>query len=183
MKHSGEMQIASRYTSALFDIASAASALDAVEKDIADLARAAVGNEGFADFIASPLLNRSQQQQVVAALADSFQTHPVTKAFLVALAGARRLTLLAEIARQIAEKAQEARGEVSAELVTALPVGDKETALVAERLGKAYGKKVTLRNVQDARVLGGAVIKIGGVEIDASLAGKLQRLEQTLKAA
>ncbi|MDX2074183.1 MAG: ATP synthase F1 subunit delta [Alphaproteobacteria bacterium] len=183
MKNSGEIQIASRYVSALFDVASAASALVPVEKDMHDLARAAKSDKGFADFLASPLLGAKQQAQVVAALADSFAAHAVTKAFLVTLAQAKRLDLIAEISRQFAKKAEEARGELSAEMVTAKPAGKEEMALVAEHLGKATGKKINLTSAQDPKLLGGVMVKIGSVQLDASLAGKLQRLEHTLKAA
>ena len=183
MKNAGETQIATRYVSALFDVAKAASAVVQVEKDLRDLAAAARSDAGFADFLASPLLGASQQAKVVAALADSFSAHALTKAFLIALAKAKRLTLLIEVSRQFAKKAEEGRGEMVAELITAQLADKEEIAAVAQHLGKVYGKKITLTSSQDKALLGGAVIKIGSLQLDASLAGKLQRLEQTLKAA
>jgi len=183
VKNSGEIQIASRYVSALFDVAKAASAVAPVEKDLTDLANAAKSDAGFAEFIASPLLGAKQQAKVVSALADSFKAHAVTKAFLITLASAKRLTLLVEIARQFAQVAENERGELSAELVTATPVGKDEIAAVADRLGKAYGKKVILTSTQDKNLLGGALVKIGSLRLDATLAGKLERMEQKLKAA
>lgn len=183
MKNSGETQIAARYVSALFDVAKTASAVANVEKDLRDLAAAAAKDASFADFLTSPLLGAKQQAKVVAALADSFSAHAVTKSFLVALANAKRLPLIAEISRQFSKKAEAARGEMSAELITAQPVSKEELASVADKLGKVYGKKIKLTGSQDTSLLGGAVIKIGSVQLDASLAGKLQRIEQTLKAA
>lgn len=169
--------------SALFDVAKAASAVAPVEKDLTDLATAIAETETLAEFIASPLLNRSQQAKIIAALADSFKAHKITKEFLVALAGAKRLSLLPEAARQFAKMAEEARGELTAELVTAAPISDKEAAEVAEHLGKAYGKKVKLITSQDKSLLGGVVVKIGGVQLDSSIAGKLNRMNLALKAA
>ncbi len=183
MKNAGETQIAARYVSALFDVAKAASGVASVEKDLNDLAAAANSDAGFADFLSSPLLGANQQAKVVAALADSFSAHAVTKSFLVALSQAKRLALLAEIARQFTKKAEEDRGELAAELVTARPVSKEELALVADHLGKAVGKKIKLTGSQDKSLLGGAIVKIGSLQLDSSLAGKLQRIEQTLKAA
>lgn len=183
MKNAGETQIATRYVSALFDVAKAASGVASVEKDLNDLAAAAKSDAGFANFLTSPLLGAKQQAKVVAALADSFSAHAVTKSFLIAVSQAKRLPLLAEISRQFTKKAEEDRGELAAEFITALPVGKEELAVVAERLGKALGKKIKLTGLQDKSLLGGAVVKIGSLQLDSSLAGKLQRIEQTLKAA
>ena len=177
------MQVATRYVSALFDVATAASALESVEKDLNDLALAATSQQGFADLISNPLLTRAQQEQIMAAIADSFKAHKITRDFVMTLASAKRLALLPEVARQLTAKAEQARGEVSAQLITATPIGKDEQAMVAERLGKAYGKTVKLTSIHDPKLLGGAVVKIGGMQLDASLAGKLQRLENTLKAA
>jgi F-type H+-transporting ATPase subunit delta len=177
------MQISARYVSALFEVATSASALDSVEKDLSDLANAIQSEESLSEFIKSPLLNRSQQAKIIAALSDSFKAHKVTKEFLVALAGARRLSLLPEAAKQFSSLAEASRGELSAELVTATSISDKEAQEVAEHLGKAYGKKIKLRTSQDKTLLGGVVVKIGGVHLDSSIAGKLERMNLALKAA
>lgn len=183
MKQSGLGPIAERYVSALFDVAKQASAVGDVEKDLNDLARATKENEGFANLLVSPILTREQQAKLMAALADSFNTHKITKAFLGTLATQRRLLALAEIAAQFTKIAEASRGEMSAEIITATPIAKAEADQVAARLGKAYGKTVKLKTTQNTALLGGAIVKIGGMQLDASLAGKLNRLEQTLKAA
>ena len=183
MKQSGLGPIAARYVSALFEVATKASAVAAVEKDLSDLARATHGNEGFARLLTSPLLTRASQEKLMSALADSFGAHQVTKAFLVTLAHARRLPALIECAVQFARLAEEARGEMTADIVTATAISKDEEAQAEQRLSKIYGKKVKLRSTQDANLLGGVIVKIGGMQLDASLAGKLARMEQNLKAA
>lgn len=183
MKNSGEIQIASRYASALFDAAKAASALAPVEKDLRDFARAAQENEELSEFISSPLLNRAQQTKIITAMADSFKAHAVTKSFLTTLADQRRLRLVAEIAEQFTKMAEEERGEMSAELISAIAVSKEEEQLVTDRLAKIYGKKIKLHVRQDPKLLGGAIIKIGGMQLDASVAGKLERMNIALKAA
>jgi len=183
VKKSGQTQIASRYVSALFDVAKAASALAPVEKDLTDLAGAIAAEASLTSFIESPLLNGSQQAKIIAALADSFKAHVVTKQFLITLAEAKRLNILQEVATQFAKKAEEDRGELSAELITAAPISTAEADEVAAHLGKAYGKKIKLKSSVDKSLLGGVVVKIGGVQLDSSIAGKLDRMNLALKAA
>lgn len=183
MKNTGEIQVASRYVSALFDVAKTASSVAVVEKDLKDLALATKENRQLADFIDNPLLNRAQQAKIIEAIAASLKTHAQTAAFLKTLAGQRRLSLLPEIARQFSLKAEQDRGEMSAEVITAYPLSAQEAQEVAEHLGKAYGKKIKLSMREDKNLLGGLVVKIGGQQLDSSLAGKLQRLNLALKAA
>jgi F-type H+-transporting ATPase subunit delta len=183
VKKSGEIQVSARYVSALFDVAKSTSVLATVEKDLLILSSAVTESEELAALIASPLLNCEQQSKAIAVLADHLKTHALTKAFLVALADSKRLVLLPEIARQFTVKAEAERGEMTAELVTALPLSSAEIEEVTARLGRAYGKKINLRTREDKRILGGVVVKIGGVQLDSSVAGKLERLNLALKAA
>ena len=183
MKHTGNIQLAARYVSALFDVALKASAIDAVEADLNGLATSAETNPAFGEFLTNPLLGSAQKSKAVSALMDKFAVNAVTKQFLIILAEQKRLPLLPLIAELFSKKAEEARGEMSVELVSAAPINQDEQAAITQRLEKAYGKKITLQTSVDASLIGGMIIKIGSKQLDASLAGKLSRIEHTLKAA
>lgn len=183
MKKTDHIAIAARYVSALFDSAKAASALAPVEKDLRDFAAAIHQNKSLAEFMTSPLLNRSQQSKVMEALAQSLGVHPLTASFLVVLATQKRLETLPEIAAQFSRRVDEEKGEMTAEIITAAPLSKQEEADISAQLGKAYGKKIKLTATQDQSLLGGAVVKIGGQQLDSSVAGKLERLNIALKAA
>ena len=183
MKTSGLRRIAERYVRALFEVAGTAHALDAVEKDMVALADALEQNEDFQQFLTNPLLSRPAQTQAMEAVLAKLKANKTTVQFIVMLAGKRRLAILPEIAELFSEWAAAARGELRAELVAAAPMQEKEIALVSERLSHAYGKKINLAVKQDPALLGGVMVKIGSIQLDGSLAGKLQRLGLALKAA
>lgn len=183
MKNIDEIQIASRYVTALFSLSEQESAVDAVEKDLRDLARAAHENKQLAALIENPLLNRKQQKNLIDALATSFKAHDLTRRFLITLAAQRRLEVIKEIARQFHDKAQFSRGEMSATVVTAQPLSEAEAGEVTSHLSRIYGKKINLTAKEDKTLLGGVVVKIGGVQLDSSLAGKLERMSVALRAA
>ena len=65
MKNSASQKLASRYVSALFEVADKASALDAVQKDLHLLAIAAEQDADFARFLHNPLLTRTQSAEAM----------------------------------------------------------------------------------------------------------------------
>jgi len=189
VKTSGTTRIAERYVKALFDVAqsstlkNSAAALDSIEKDLAAVGRALDESADFRHFLTNPLLTRQAQAGAVKALLAKMKAQALTQQFMATLAHQRRLGILPEIIAMFTKWAQAARGEMAAELIVAAPMKDKETALVAKGLGKAYGKTMNLTVRQDASLLGGIMVKIGSLQLDGSLAGKLARLNQILRAA
>jgi F-type H+-transporting ATPase subunit delta len=183
VKIAGTRRIAERYVKALFDVAAGVDALDDVEKDMLSLAQALSESEDFQHFLTNPLLSREAQAEALSALLNKMKAHQVTLQFLQMLAAQKRLGALPAIADLFLRRVAAERGELSGELIAATVLKPKEIAQVAERLSSAYGRKVNLEVRQDPGLLGGVVIKIGSVQLDGSLAGKMARLKRTLQAA
>lgn len=181
MKTSGLQKLSGRYVKALFDVASDASAVASVEKDLLALAKVASTSKEFADFLSNPLLTRKEQADVIAAMLSNIGAHEITRQFAAMLARQKRLPALAEIANLFSAAAASARGEIAAEVVSAKELKAPEVVAIAEKIGKAYGKKVTVKTRVNPELLGGVVIKIGSTQLDSSLSGKLARLELKLK--
>jgi F-type H+-transporting ATPase subunit delta len=183
VKVSGSKRIAERYVKALFDVARSTSSLDAVEKDMRTLAKALETTPSFQHFLRNPLLSKENQAQMMTAILNNVGAHRTTQQFVALLARRRRLGALAEIMESFCQRVASERGEMRAELVAAKALTPQEIALVSERLGKAYGKKIILDVRQEPELLGGIVVNIGSLRLDGSLAGKLKRLQIGLKAA
>ena len=183
MKNTGSKRIAERYVKALFDVASAAGSLAVVEKDLASLNAALAGSPELQDFTQNPLLSREQKAAAMKAILAKMQANELTVKFITTLASQKRLDVLSDVASLFATWAQASRGEMSAKIVTATALSDKDAKDVAAKLEKAYGKKINLQVQEDASLLGGAVVHIGSIQLDSSLSGKLSRLKQKLQAA
>lgn len=91
-----------------------------------------------------------------------------------------RIYLLPQIRAEFDHLIREARGVVEADVTVARPISEAERTEIAQRLGQATGKQVDIRTRVDPAVIGGIVIRIGDHLIDASIAGRLQRLRQDL---
>ncbi len=182
MKNSGAGKIAERYVDALFAAAQEAGTLAKVEKDLAGIAGLIKENADFRAFLTNPLLTRQAQDTIISNLMEHIGVQQATGQFTSLLARHKRLNILSEIIDIFLKKAADARGEISAELVTAREVSTGQAEAVAQSLGKAYGKKVNLSTREDPSLLGGSIINIGSLQLDSSLAGKLNRLKTELHA-
>lgn len=183
MANTGSKRIAERYVKALFDIASKDNVLAQVEADLKSLGSALAESAELRDFLANPLLDRKQHAAALTAILGKIKAQKLTVDFIANLATQKRLGVLAEIISLFAEWAEKSRGEATAEVTSAAPLSDADTKALKDALAKVYGKKINLQLKQDASLLGGMVVKIGSIQLDSSLAGKLDRLQQSLKAA
>ena len=168
---------------ALFELARDQDALDAVAGDLGDLRAMLQESADLRRLIQSPVLSREDQGRAVTALAERAGFAELTRQFLGLLAHKRRLFALPAIIKAYLAMLGQHKGEVSAELVSAVALTDEQLAAVKEQLSKAVGQSVTLATAVDPGLLGGLVVRVGSRMIDASLRTKLQRLETAMRGA
>ena len=68
----------------------------------------------------------------------------------------------------------------SAEVVSALPLSNEEMDAVKRDILSKVGRQSTVTFRVDPNILGGLVIRVGGKMLDASVAGQLQSMRQTI---
>ena len=73
------------------------------------------------------------------------------------------------------------RGEVAAQVTSAVPLSEPEAASVTEALRKVVGQKVSVALTVDPSLIGGLIVRVGSRMIDSSLRTKLQRLQLAMK--
>jgi F-type H+-transporting ATPase subunit delta len=71
-------------------------------------------------------------------------------------------------------------GVKSAEVITAVPIDDKDKQKLAEELGALIGSKVTLKSEVDPEIIGGIIARVGGKLLDGSTRSKLAVLKREL---
>jgi F-type H+-transporting ATPase subunit delta len=173
--------VASRYATALFELASERGALDQVERDLAALDRAVGESADLKRLISSPIVSREDQGRAMDALAGQLGLGDIVKNFLGVIAERRRLAalpgMIADFNRQLARH----RGEETAEVTSAVPLDEAQLASIKEAVAAHAGRPVQLTTSVDPGLLGGLVVRIGSRMIDASLKTKLQHLELSMR--
>jgi F-type H+-transporting ATPase subunit delta len=175
--------VAGRYALALFELARDGDMLDAVAADLGSLRRMVDDSADLRRLIRSPVISREDQGKALAALGERAGFGELTRKFFGVLAEHRRLFALPEMIGAYDAMLAEHRGEVAAELVSAVPLSDAQHAAVKNQLSRTTGKEVTISARVDPGLLGGLVVRVGSRMLDASLRTKLRQLELAMKGA
>jgi F-type H+-transporting ATPase subunit delta len=93
------------------------------------------------------------------------------------------LFVIQDIIKAYRTLAANARGEIAAEVTSAVPLSDEQVASLKETLKASMGKDVTLQSRVDPSLLGGLIVKVGSRMIDSSLKTKLQNIKVALSEA
>lgn len=155
--------------------------LDQVAGDIRSLQAAMNESADFRRFISSPILSREDQKKGIAALAESLGLSDLTRNFLGLLAQNRRLFALGQMGNAYLSMLAAARGEVTAEVISAKFLTDAQIAALGASLKQSVGKEVSMNIFVDPAILGGLIVRVGSRMVDNSVRTKLQRLQLAMK--
>ncbi|WP_193185428.1 F0F1 ATP synthase subunit delta [Nisaea sediminum] len=173
--------LAGRYASALYELADGEKALDAVADDLRSLRQALIESPELLRLVRSPVLSRDEQTRGITAVLEKMGAQALTQKFIGTVAGNRRLFALdAMITAFLAELAAR-RGEVTADVTSAVELSKEQLADVTDAIKKAVGQKVAVNLSVDPALIGGLIVRVGSRMIDNSIRSKLQRLQLAMK--
>lgn len=175
--------VGGRYAQALFDLAKDQNVVAQVEADLKSLKAAIADSRDLRVLLESPAFSAEDKGKGLAAIADKAGFQLTTKKFLGLVAGNGRASALAGAIAGFEKLAADARGEVRAEVTTALPLTAAQAKGVAQALRQALGKDPQIETRVDPAILGGVKVRVGSRLFDASLRSKLDSLKFALKRA
>lgn len=175
--------VAERYASALFDLAREQGTLEAVEADLRTFQTLMDESPDLRRLVVSPIFSAEEQERAIAAISIRAGVRGLVGNFLRLVAHNRRLFALPGMIRAYMALLANHRGETSAQVVSARPLGPEETEALRAALREQLGRDVTLDARVDPGILGGLVVKVGSRMIDTSLRTKLNIMKTRLKEA
>jgi len=174
-------KIARPYASALFDLASEAGALPAVEADLDTVSGLIESSDDFSRFLVSPAITNDVKSAALASIIEKAKPVELVANTLNLVARNGRLFALSAIIAEFKRLAAEARNEISAEVVSASALTDAQQAELAKVLQGKVGKSVSLNTRVDDSLIGGLIVKVGSQMIDTSLKTKLSAMKIAMK--
>jgi F-type H+-transporting ATPase subunit delta len=172
--------VAGRYAAALFDLAKESSKVSEVEADLTKFQSLLDMSDDLKNLVRSPVIATEDQSKAIAAILDKAGIGGLAANFFKLIAGNRRLFAAQDMIKAYRAIAAKERGEVTAEVTSAVALNDAQTAELKKALKASVGKDVTLNARVDASLLGGLIVKLGSRMIDSSLRTKLQNLKVQL---
>lgn len=176
-----QASLAGRYALALFDLASEAGSVTAVEADLVKLQDALAESAELRTLIHNPEISRTDLGKVMGGIAELLAISPMTRNFLGVLAENRRVAKLTAIIRAFQSIAAAQRGEVTAEVATAHALTADQIAQLEQKLKAREGRNVKIHTSVDPDLLGGLVVTIGSKRVDNSIRTRLNTLAHAMK--
>jgi F-type H+-transporting ATPase subunit delta len=170
-----------RYAHAFAAVA-ASSRLDvaAAQQQLDDFSKTLAGSRDLREVLMNPSIANEQKLKVLDAISGRIGMFPQVRNFIAVIMNHQRLVELDEILTEYHAVADEAANTAEAEITSALPLNSQDRAELEAQVARLAGGRVRTTYLQDATLLGGAVVRIGSMVYDGSIRAQLQQLKQKL---
>jgi F-type H+-transporting ATPase subunit delta len=172
-----------RYASALFELASETSAIDAVQADLQRFDALVAESPDLSRLVRSPVFSADQQLQALSAVLERAGIGGLAAKFLKLVTANRRLFAVRDMVKAFRVLVAAHKGEATAELTVAEPLTDGHAAALRNALKAVSGKDIDLAIKVDPAIIGGLVVKLGSRMVDTSLRTKLNAIKHAMKEA
>ena len=175
-------EIAEVYSRSLFEVAQEADALDRIHDELGEFADALADNRELQVFFFSPYFSSQEKKDGIAKLVTDADENFVR--FLELLAERHRVPAVFRIRRAFDEMWAEENKLLPVTVTSAVELDDELVKDIGKRITEQTDRKVDLSSKVDPDVLGGIVLQVGNMVLDASLRHRLEALrKQVVKAA
>jgi F-type H+-transporting ATPase subunit delta len=175
--------MAGRYATALFELALAENALDAVKADLDRFDALLAESADLARLVRSPVFGAEEQTKALAAVLDRAGIGGLAAKFLKVVTSNRRLFAVRDIIKGFRALVAHHKGEVTAEVTLAEQPSEQHLAAVKDALKAVTKKDVQVDVKVDPSLIGGLVVKLGSRMVDTSLRTKLNAIKLAMKEA
>ncbi|OGN97027.1 MAG: ATP synthase F1 subunit delta [Chloroflexi bacterium RBG_13_51_18] len=166
-----------RYAQAVFEIALEKNELELWQTDLQKVVDA-VSEGDFLAALESPRIKFEVKSRLLKEHLESI--NPLALNLLLLLISRLGIGMISEIAREYHLLLNAHRGIQPADVVTAIPLDDKDEKELAEKLSALVNAKVELKSRVEPEILGGVVVRVGGKLLDGSTRSKLLALKKEL---
>ena len=179
---SGSTGLAGRYAGALYALAIDSNKVDSIHDELGRLSDLIDESQDLRRLLDSPILSREEQKRAITTIMEKAGADALTVKFLGTLASNGRLSALPRVIQAFQQEHARRRGQVSAEVISAVALDDNRKVVVEKTVARLAGSdKVLLSMRVDPSLIGGLVLRIGSRMIDTSIKTKLSRLESAMK--
>lgn len=169
--------VASRYAKSLLELVQEQGNLDSVKADVEQIIAVLKSNTEVQAVLKNPIISGDKKRGILLALFEN-KVSPLIVSFFTILVNKGRGEILVDILQEFIREYNVVKGIVNATVVSASALSQENLKNLEAKISSEIGAQVLLKNKVDASVIGGFVLRVGDKQIDASIAGKLQKLDK-----
>jgi len=174
-------EIADVYARALFEVAKERGVLDEVHDELGQLADALNETRDAAMFFFSPYFSTEEKKDGLHRMVTG--ADPAFMNFLEALIERHRMPAIFRIRSRFEEMWDEEKKLLPVEVTSAVELDNAIVKRIGDRIGEQTGTTIELTTVVDQDILGGIVLRVGNVVLDASIRNRLEQLRKQVAQA
>jgi F-type H+-transporting ATPase subunit delta len=174
-------EIAQVWARALFEVADEHDLLDAIREQLGEFVDAVDEHHEFAVFLFSPYFSTKEKEDGLKRAVTGAE--PVLMNFLEALIERHRMPAIFRIRARYEELWEDARGLLPVAVTSAVALDESTVNEIGRRIGQQTKRTVELSSTVDPDILGGIVLRVGNVILDASIRNRLEQLRKQVAQA
>jgi len=174
-------EIARVYADALFGVAKQHGKLDAIREQLGQFADAIAGNTDLQVFFFSPYFSSAEKRDGIARAVSGAEPELVN--FLELLAEKHRMPVIFRIRARFDELWAEENRQLEVRLTSAVELDPEVVSRVRAEIERQTDRTIELESSVDEGIIGGLVLRVGNMVVDASLRGRLERLRKEVAQA
>jgi F-type H+-transporting ATPase subunit delta len=169
------------YAQALFEAGKDRGKLDALQSQLAQLADVVDRNHDLQVFLFSPYLSSADKRQGLARAISGAEPELIN--FLELLIEKHRMPEIFRIRRELDEMWKRENRRLDVTVVSAVELDSGVVAQIGEEVERQTGEAVELSSRVDDGIIGGIVLQVGNMVLDASIRSRLEKLRKTVATA
>ncbi len=174
-------EIAEVYARSLFEVASEQDKLDEIHDQLGEFADELAENRELQVFFFSPYFSSQEKKDAIGKLLEDADESFVR--FLELLAERHRMPAIFRIRRGFDELWREENKLLPVTLTSAVELDPQVVEGIGKKIEEQTGQKVELTSNVDDDVLGGIVLQVGNMVLDASVRARLEKLRKNVARA
>jgi F-type H+-transporting ATPase subunit delta len=174
-------EIARIYAQSLFEVARERDKLDAIHEQVGQIADTIAENRDLQVFLFSPYFTSAEKRDGIARAVSGAE--PELMNFLELLAEKHRMPVIFRIRDRLDELWAKEKGQLEVRLTSAVELDPEIVKRVRSEIERQTGQTIELSSDVDEGIIGGLVLRVGNMVLDASLRSKLERLRKEVAQA
>jgi ATP synthase F1 delta subunit len=169
------------YAEALFEVGRDKGTLDALHEQLGQFADAVDRNRELQVFFFSPYLSSAEKVTGIERAISGAEPELIN--FLELLVDKHRMPEVFRIRRQLDELWKEENRRLDVTVTSAVELDPAVVGKIGEEVERQTGEKVDLSSKVDGEILGGIVLQVGNMVLDASIRTRLEKLRKSVASA
>ena len=174
-------EIAQVYARSLFEVAKEHNLLDTVREQLGQFADALHDNRQVAIFLFSPYFSTAEKKAGLERAITGAE--PIFTNFLDALLERHRMPAIYRIRAAYQKLWDDENRMLAVQVTSAVPLDEETVNSIGARIGEQTGRTIELSSKVDDSIIGGIVLRVGNVILDASISNRLEQLRKQVGQA